>query len=70
MVDQIYPAKLQLNEANSSHAEAPFLYLNLSISYGIVSSKSFYKRDSFDFYLVNFLFLDGDVPRRTPYSFR
>ena len=28
IVDWIYPAKRQLNKANSSDAEAPFLYLN------------------------------------------
>ena len=34
-----------------------------------VSTKIYYKRDDFDFYilLVNFPFLDGDVPRRTSY---
>ena len=35
MVGQIYPTELQLNKANSSDTEAPFLDLNLSISYGI-----------------------------------
>ena len=32
MVDQIYPIELQLNKANSSDTEAPFLDLNLSIT--------------------------------------
>ena len=39
MVGQIYPTELRLNKANSSDTEAPFLYLNLSITHGIVSSK-------------------------------
>ena len=39
MVGQIYPNELQLNKANSSDTEAPFLDLNLSITNGIVSSK-------------------------------
>ena len=30
MVGQIYPTELQLNKANSSDNEAPFLELNLS----------------------------------------
>ena len=38
-VGQIYPTELQLNKANSSDTEAPFLDLNLSITNGIVSSK-------------------------------
>ena len=37
MVVQIYPTELQLNKANSSDTEAPFLDLNLSITNGIVS---------------------------------
>ena len=39
MVGQIYPTELQLNKANSSDTEAPFLDLNLSVTNGIVSSK-------------------------------
>ena len=66
MVGQIYPTELQLNKANSSDTEAPFLDLNLSITNGIVSSKMYDKRDDFNFEIVNFPFLDGDVPR-SPY---
>ena len=59
MVDQIYPTERQLNKANSSDTEAPFLDLNLSITNGIVSSK----REDFDFEIVKLPFLDGDDPR-------
>ena len=45
MVGQIYPTELQLNKANSSDTETPFLDLNLSITNGIVSSKIYDKRD-------------------------
>ena len=38
--------------------------LYLSIPNGFVSSKIYGKRDDFDFYFVNFPFLDGDVPCR------
>ena len=62
MVGQIYPTELQLNKTNSSDTEAPFLDLNLSITNGIVSSKIYDKRDDFNFEIVNFPFLDGDVP--------
>ena len=63
MVGQIYPTELQLNKTHSSDTEAPFLDLNLSITNGIVSSKIYDKRDDFNFEIVNFPFLDGDVPR-------
>ena len=67
MVDRIYPSELQSNGTNSSDTKAPFLDLNLCISYGTVSTKIYDKRDDFDFDIVNFPFLDGDVPRRTLY---
>ena len=65
MVNRIYPPELQLNKANTSDTESPFLDLHLSISNGFVSSKIYDKRDDFDFDIVNFPFLDGDVPRST-----
>ena len=68
MVSQIYPSELQLNKANASDTEAAFLDLHLSISNGIVSTKIYDKRDDFDFEIVNFPFLDGDVPRSTSYG--
>ena len=49
MVNQIYPHELQLNKANISDDEAPFLDLHLSVANGFVSSKSYDKRDDFDF---------------------
>ena len=64
MVNQIYPPELQLNKANTSDTEAPFLDLHQSIFNCFVSSKIYDKRDEFDFDIVNFPFLDGDVPRR------
>ena len=81
MVNQIYPPELQLNKANISDTEAPFLDLHLkdlvvfrylkqkvSVSNGFVSSKIYDKRDDFDFDIVNFPVFDGDVPRRASYG--
>ena len=70
MVNQIYPPELQLNKTNTTDTEAPFLDLHLSIANGFVSSKIYDKRDDFDFdkHVVNFPFLDGDVPRRASYG--
>ena len=59
---------LQLNKAHTADTEAPCLDLHLSISNGFVSSKIYDKRDDFDFDIVNFPFLDGDVPRSTSYG--
>ena len=66
MVKQIYPPELQLNKANN--IEAPFLDLHLSIATGFASSKIYDKRNDFDFEIVNFPFLDGDIPRCASYG--
>ena len=42
--------------------------MHLSISNDIVSTKIYDKRDDFDFEIVNFPFLDGDVARSTSYG--
>ena len=42
--------------------------MHLSISNEIVSTKIYDKRDDFDFEIVDFQFLDGDVPRSTSYG--
>ena len=68
MIKQMYPPELQLNKANSFDTEAPFLDLHLTISDGLVSSKIYDERDDFDFDIIYFPFLDGDVPRATSYG--
>ena len=67
-VSQIYPSELQLNKVYTSDTEAAFLDLHLSISNDIVSATINDKRHNFDFEIVNFPFLDGDVPRSTSYG--
>ena len=55
-----------LNQENS--LLVGILDLHVSISNDIVSTKSYDKRDDFDFEIVNFPVLDGDVPRSTSYG--
>ena len=59
---------MQLNKANISDTETPFLDLHLPILDGFVSSKIYDKRDDFDFDIVNFPFLNGDIPRTTSFG--
>ena len=61
MVKQIYPSELQLNKANSSNTEAPFLFFSFFFFFSS-------NRDDFDSDIVNFPFLDGDIPRATSYG--
>ena len=65
----IYPSELQLlNKANTCDNKAAFLDLHLSISNDIVSTKICDKHDDLDFEIVNFPFIDGDVPLSTYYG--
>ena len=46
----------------------PFrIYIHLILTV-LFPHKIYDKRDDFDFDILNFLFLDGDVPRRPPYE--
>ena len=65
MVSQIYLTKLQLNKVNPSNTEAPFWTWTCPL---LISTKIYDKRDDFNFEIVNFPFLDGDVPRSPSYS--
>ena len=68
MVNHISPSELELNKAKVSDTDTSFLDLHLSISDGFVKTKIFDKRRDFDFHIVNFPFLDADVPRSTSYG--
>ena len=68
MVSQIYPSELHMNKVDTSDTKAACLDLHLSISNDIVSTKIYDKRDDFYFEIVNFPFLDDDVPRSTSYG--
>ena len=66
MVSHIYPPELQSNKANVSDTEASGLHL--SFSDGFVKTKIFDNRDDIYFCIVNFPFLDGDIPRLTSFG--
>ena len=68
MVSQIYPSELQLNKAHTFHTKATFLDLHLPISNGIACTNIYDKHKHFDFDIVIFQFLDGNVPRSASYG--
>lgn len=64
----IYPPELKLCKANTNDKQCQFLDLDITIEDNQVITKIYDKRDDFDFEIVNFPHLDGDVPKRTSYS--
>ena len=67
-ISDIYPSELTLNKANQDDSHASFLDLDLYIINNSITSKIYDKRDDFNFDIVNFPFLDGDVPRNNSYG--
>ena len=51
-----------------SDTEASFFDLHSSLLGGFVTTKNYDKRNGFDFDIVNFSFVDGDVPCSTSYD--
>ena len=68
MYKDIYPKELKLNKANQTDTKCSFLDLDLTIENKSVISKIYDKREDFDFDIVNFPHLDGDVPKSTSYG--
>ena len=68
MVYHTYPSELKLSKTNVSDTETSFLDLHLSISDAFVKTKMFDKRDNLEFDILNFPFLDSEVPRSTDFG--
>ena len=66
--NDIYPQELTLNKANTSDLKTPFLDLDIKIVNGEIQTSVYDKRDDFGFNIVNFPWLDGDVPRLPSYG--
>ena len=67
MITHTYPSELQSNKPNLSDTEASYLDTHVYIL-DVFKTKIYDKRGDFDFDIVNFPFLDGDVPRSTSYG--
>ena len=68
LIPDIYPTKLQLNEANTSDKETSFLDLNLKVIGSDVHTSVYNIRDDFGFSIVNFPLFSGDDPRLQSYG--
>ena len=64
----VYPKELVLVPDDSDGKSAPFLDLQLTINNGVISSAIFDKRDAFDFPIVNFPDLSGNIPIKSSYG--
>ena len=67
-IQEIYPKELTLNKSNLFGNNCPFLDLDISVLNGKLHTKIYDERDDFSFPIVNFPFLDGDVPLAPSYG--
>ena len=70
LISNKYQSELQLNKAkaNSFDTKSVCFDSDLSIMKSIVSSQIYDKRDDFNIEIINFPFLDEDVPRSSSYG--
>jgi len=68
VMKDIYPKELFLVPDDSDGLSTPFLDLQFVITNGIVSTSIFDKRDAFDFKIVNFPTLTGNIPIKSSYG--
>jgi hypothetical protein len=67
VMTEIYPPELSLTSDNAV-LKSDYLDLSLEIKNGKIHTKLFDKRDAFDFTIVNFPDLSGNIPRKQSYG--
>ena len=66
--DRIYPKELVLNQENKEDNRATFLDLEAHIKDGKFYTKTYDKREAFNFEIVNYPDLSGNIPERPAYG--
>ena len=64
----IYPKELILVPDDTDGTSCPFLDLQVTITDSIISTSIYDKRDAFQFPIVNFPTLTGNIPRKSSYG--
>ena len=65
---EIYPKELVLIPEDSDDQSCSFLDLQVVIKDSIITTSIFDKRDAFDFPIINFPTLTGNIPNRSSYG--
>ena len=68
MVGPMYPPELQLNKATVSDKNALFIGFTVFLFKRMCLTKIYDKHNDLDLDIVNFPFLNSDVPRSTSYG--
>ena len=68
VLSDIYPAEIIINKTNISTCKTTFLDLNISIYRGRFYVKLYDKRTDYNFEVINYPFLDGNIPKGQSYG--
>ena len=68
VMEDIYPKELVLVPDDSDGLATSFLDLQLTVKNSVVSTSIFDKRDAFDFPIINFPVLTGNIPIKSSYG--
>ena len=69
-INEIYPSELILKNTTTTSSEASCLdtTINIGEGNGTVRISVYYKREEFNFKIVNFPYLDSNIPRNPAYG--
>ncbi len=68
ILSDVYPPEMIVNKTNISARKTNFLDLTISIYRGKFYVKLYDKRDDYDFEVINYPFLDGNIPKNQSYG--
>ena len=63
VLSDIYPAEMIINKTNISTCKTTFLDLNISIYMGRFYVQLYNKSTDYNFEVINYPFLDGNIPK-------
>ena len=67
-IKYIYPPEMSLKCTNTPEAKVNYLYLTISVYRGNFNYRSYDKRQEFDFEVVNYPNLSGNIPNKPSYG--
>ena len=68
VLSEIYPPEMIVNKTNISVCKTNFLDLTISIFRGKFYVKLYDKRNDYSFEVINYPFLDGNIPKNQSYG--
>ena len=67
-LSEIYPEEMVINKTNISRCKCNYLDLTISIYRGKFYIKLYDKRNDYNFEVINYPFLDGNIPKNQSYG--